>query len=311
MTTNAERDKELIKIAEAQWGLVTWVQLRALGITSRGIDARIDRGLLRRVTRGVYSLAWVDAGWQQDAAAAALAIGPPVVLSHMTAARLWELDLPPRNSVELTVPRRRNSLRPPDGVRVHRSRSLLKGDVAWCAGMPVTTPERTFVDVAGRFGNDRLVRALGAAIGDNIVDPLKLAELLVRPGIRVRQRTGVLREALEPWLEGVESVSEAELLRIFELAGLPPPVTNYEIKDGSEVIARVDFAWPDLKLAVEIDGFRFHRTPEQHSHDSRRANRIGADGWTVQRTTPNEVRTTPVYFLDSVRNRVGRRPPRR
>ena len=63
-------------------------------------------------------------------------------------------------------------------------------------------------------------------------------------------------------------------------SGLPDPVAQFRIVDGGGFVARVDFAWPERKVAVEYDGL-WHAETEQFAKDRRRLNRLRAAGWTV------------------------------
>jgi hypothetical protein len=82
-----------------------------------------------------------------------------------------------------------------------------------------------------------------------------------------------------------ESVLETRVLRVLTKAGLPTPASQFEIRDGDHLIARVDFAFPDLKLAVEADGYRWHSSRLRWDHDLARRNTLTALGWRVVHVT--------------------------
>jgi very-short-patch-repair endonuclease len=53
------------------------------------------------------------------------------------------------------------------------------------------------------------------------------------------------------------------------------------VRDDAGFVARVDFAWPDAKIAVEYEGAWHGDSPQQVAADRRRLNRLTAAGWTV------------------------------
>ena len=80
---------------------------------------------------------------------------------------------------------------------------------------------------------------------------------------------------------GAESPRESALRVLLVLAGLPRPTTQFEVRDDDRrFVARLDLAWPELKIGIEYDGAH-HRDPAQHSRDLRRHNALRARGWIV------------------------------
>lgn len=91
-----------------------------------------------------------------------------------------------------------------------------------------------------------------------------------------------------------ESPQETRLRLMLVDSSLPAPVAQYRVVADGRFVARVDFAWPDRKLAVEYDGL-WHAQPGQFARDRRRLNRLLAVGWRVVFVTaadlhrPNEL----------------------
>ncbi|TFV65026.1 UNVERIFIED_ORG: hypothetical protein E4P37_11720 [Bacillus sp. AZ43] len=77
-----------------------------------------------------------------------------------------------------------------------------------------------------------------------------------------------------------ESPQETRLRLLLHRSALPDPVAQCRIRDGGREIARVDFAWPELRVALEYDG-AWHGEPGQFGRDRRRLNRLTAAGWLV------------------------------
>ena len=89
--------------------------------------------------------------------------------------------------------------------------------------------------------------------------------------------------------------SEARLAMID--GGLPSPELQYEIIDGNRELRRVDFAWPDQRLAVEYDGLDWHGDPEAMRRDRRRQAALQDVGWTVMAIVFDDVRHRAWEFI--------------
>jgi hypothetical protein len=211
---------------------------------------------------------------------------PGAVLSGRTAAVLWGVDLAAAaDVVECTVPAgtRAGAV---SGVRMTR-RQLPAADVTRRAGLLVTTPLRTAVDLCR-------VRPLDEAV--------VLVDRFVRPRPDLLDR---LREAA-PALSGrdcrhvrevagladglAESPQETRVRLLLHRSTLPPPVAQHTVRDASGAfVARVDFAWPEHRVALEYDG-AWHGEPGQFARDRERLNRLTAAGWTVVFVTAADLR---------------------
>jgi hypothetical protein len=86
-----------------------------------------------------------------------------------------------------------------------------------------------------------------------------------------------------------ESPPETRLRLLLDREGLPPPVAQFRVFDESGFIARVDFAYPELKVAIEYDG-AWHGGRQAFLSDRRRLNRLVAAGWTVLHVTADDMR---------------------
>lgn len=101
----------------------------------------------------------------------------------------------------------------------------------------------------------------------------------------------VVRSSLLP--RGIESRLELDLLRLIESCPVPKPVLQYEIvvADGRRI--RLDSAWPDLRVAVESDGRRWHSTRQEFERDLERSRHITAAGWRHYRYGWTDVHQRP------------------
>jgi predicted transcriptional regulator of viral defense system len=174
----------LTELANSQHGVVARRQLGALGLSATMVRDRIERGLLRRLHRGVYAVGHRRLTTNGHALAAVLAIGPGAVLSHRDAARLH--DLRPGNHRQTDVTTTRRGCQSTDSIRVHRTTVLTPADVTTVNGIPVTSVARTLVDLAGVVPLDHLAKAVNEAERLRIFD---LSALEAAMG-RTQQRTG-------------------------------------------------------------------------------------------------------------------------
>ncbi|NJD11161.1 MAG: type IV toxin-antitoxin system AbiEi family antitoxin domain-containing protein, partial [Gemmatimonadetes bacterium] len=158
----AERPDALIdRLASAQHGVVGGSQLTDAGLSRRAIQWRAEAGRLHPIFRGVFRVGPVVLPHGREMAAV-LACGKHAVLSHGTAGAIWEFaPQPAGGAIELSVPRavRRRIT----GLVIHRSRHLNATDVTTRAGLPLTTPRRTLLDLAAVMPVSELERAAARA----------------------------------------------------------------------------------------------------------------------------------------------------
>ncbi len=268
-------------LAARQYGLISRGQAAELGFTDKMIWSRVRNGLWVRVHAGVYRLAAVPEAWHGRLMAASLALGPSAVVSHRAAGGLWGLDGCDRERVELLFPSVADH--PLPGVEVRRSRSLPVADRAERAGLPVTRPARTLIDLAAVVGAEDLEAALDSALRERLVTVAHVERRLAAIGSQGRAGAETLRRLLGERRGGrtAESRPENTLARALVAAGLPPPVKQFELWDGEEFVARFDCAYPDKRIAGEYDSYRHHYGRQAWRKDQARHNRATALGWLV------------------------------
>ena len=98
--------------------------------------------------------------------------------------------------------------------------------------------------------------------------------------------------------------SEARLVMID--GGLPPPVLQYQVVDLAGQIWRLDFAWPDCRVAAEYDGVDWRRGPDAFFRDRRRAAALMDLGWVVVPIVAEDVRYRPRELVDRIERRLRR-----
>jgi len=277
--------RRLTRIAVAQHGLVTADQALKAGLTRHQIGWLTRSGGWKAVRPGVYALVGVPPTWVQTVAAAVLAAGPEAWASHGTAAALWAMPGVDSRRIEvLTPPGRRVGL---SGLIGHRSSALYTRDLTVRQRVRVTTPERTLVDLSARLGPDHL----GCVLDDGLrrrlmrLDRLgaRVGRLACGPGRRPATVHALLAERL-PGYDPGDSDLETSVLRTLIAAGLPPPVQQHRVRLGGRSV-KIDFAYPDVQVAIELDSWEFHHTRVSFDDGRVRANLLVAAGWTLLRFT--------------------------
>lgn len=275
-------------MAEGQFGVVGGRQLAAVGVTRAMVRARLERGSLVRLHRGVYAVGHSRLRREGTAFAAVLAAGPGAVLSHRDAAGLHCIRPANHRLTDVTVDGQRRPLR---GVRLHRA-ALPAEEVATVDGLPVTTLARTLVDLAAIVPQDHLTKALGEAERVHRVDVRAIERVLERTRGRPGRGHAAMRAALaDVRAHGVQLTrSDLELLFASLVArhGLPRPRTNAHVH-GVEV----DAWWPAARLAVEIDSWAWHGSRHAFQRDRTKSNGLAVHGIRVLRFTDRDVADRP------------------
>ena len=291
-------------LAARQHWVVARHQLLALGFSAKAIQRRIKDGRLHVVWRGVYAVGRPQLTFHGRLMAATLAGGVDSVISHASAAGLWQLATPRTNDVHVSLLAAFDRRLP--GIVIHRRVALRPVDVTRCHGIPVTSPVCTLVDIATDSSRDELEAAVNEADKRDLVDPEALRTAIDlargRPGVALLRGVLDRRTFLL-----TDSELERRFLPIARSAGLPEPQTQCWLNGF-----RVDFYWPALGLVVETDGLRYHRTAAQQSRDRQRDQAHTAAGLTALRFTHAQVRFEPDYvrsILGAVAARLLNRHP--
>lgn len=252
----------------------------------------------RRLFRGVYVHADIPLDHRVWCDAAALLLPEGGAIAEGSAAFLWGCPAPPEVSVVIPTSA---TLRPQENLLVRRS-TVDPKDVTDALGLPVTTALRTAFDLARFLPRVEAVIALDTLLHKKQVFPDKLHAYLASrgrwPGVaQARKHMG---EA-DPL---AESPMETRLRLLLADAGLPPPVAQHKIyrkvNGRPKFVARVDFAYPDLLIAIEYDGDH-HRERTTHRFDQERQNELHVMGWTVLRFHADDVLRRPGELVAKVR----------
>jgi very-short-patch-repair endonuclease len=115
---------------------------------------------------------------------------------------------------------------------------------------------------------------------------------------------GALRRYLDDRALGAErpdGLLEPRMARLLRKHGLPPAVFQHRVYRDGRHVGRIDFAWPDLKIAIEVDGWEKRATPERMSGDHERQAELAGLGWVVVRFTWEQVVRRPAWVAEQLR----------
>ncbi|WP_044439819.1 hypothetical protein [Agreia bicolorata] len=225
------------------------------------------------------------------------------VFSHVTAAALFRIPLPLRLStsreLHVSVPATRRAV---DAKGIVGHKASLSGD-DWDNrfGFAVTTPERTWCDLASLLTLPELVAA-----GDKLIArrlPQSSRAALERAVSIYPSRRGIrnLRRALGLLSDRAESPRESLLRVAIVLAGLPEPTVNMRVFSAKgKFLARVDLCYPHLKLSLEYQGDHHRTDQRQWRKDITRTRALQTDGWTELQYTQSDL-DDPTRFLEELR----------
>ncbi len=268
-------DEAVLALAAQQHNVFTQAQAVATCGSPSACDRRLRTGeWVGTGHAGVYALAAGPRSWRQRLMAAVLAGPEGTVASHRSAAAL--AGIREGTPIEVTVPRRsQNRLK---GVIVHQ-RPLDPRDAIRLDGIP-TRPERTLLDLAAVLDELPLERAVEAAVRSGLTTHERL--MAYAEGAGALRGVGRFRRVVARLPSGRPTGSELEVifLQLLREAGVEEPLRQFEVHVDKQRFF-LDFAYPQRRLAIELDGRAHHGFDE----DRRRQNALVLAGWTVLRFT--------------------------
>ncbi|MGY1925502.1 endonuclease domain-containing protein [Modestobacter sp. SYSU DS0903] len=247
--------------------------------------AQLRRRCWIRLFPDVYVHRDVEVTHELRARAAGALLLPDDVVTGVSAAVLWGVPFAGADDdVEITRWRGSHPVRVA-GLRVRRA-ELEDRTVVWHRGVHLTNPDATAVRLAGVLPLDDAVAAIDQLVvlaGADLAEVRWLAGASSGPGCRRARRACALADGL------AESPQETRLRLALRASALPAPVAQHRVVDRGRFVARVDFAWPEARLALEYDGL-WHAEPGRFARDRERLNRLTAAGWRVVFVTATDLR---------------------
>ena len=274
-----------------QFGMISARQLIEKGCSERTIRRMASEGALQTVLPGVFRSPSWPMGREQLMVAGCLR-NSAAALAFTTAGQIHGLRKMFDDRVHLLVPHGSSPELP--GLVVHRCRKINPEDVVPLGnGMRVTSVARTLFDVGGVIGHRRVVSALENAIDRKLVNMEAMSEVTLRLFHRRRPGSREIRSALlarSDWTSALQSDLEVRVLAAIRRAGLPMPVVQYELSFEDGHIVRFDFAWPHIRVALEVDHSFWHVGSEESRKDKQRDRKVATLNWQTLRITEDDVR---------------------
>ena len=250
---------------------------------------------LRPRVRGVYVVDHAPDGELTRETEALLTCPFGALLAGVSCAAAWSF-IPwrlARGPVELTIAGDHRCRYP--GITLHRTGTLdAKLDVRMHKRLPMVSPARALVEIMGAVTPRQLERGLDDALNSNVVRMSQVRETLMRIG-RFSKGARVLNALLVEREDGSglsRSDGEIAMWEALVASGLPRPVRNYQLIDYE-----VDFYWPELKVIVEVDSYRWHLNKASFDSDRAKDAALEARGYTVLRFTAKQIEDEPLAVI--------------
>jgi very-short-patch-repair endonuclease len=277
---------------------------RALALAAGVSDKQLRHRDVVRLSRDTYLPRRVAGDLRSRITAVLLTAPSEAVISHGSAADLWDIAIPLRadQRVHVTVTTG-SAVRGRADRCVHRI-PLLAADVTTVDGIPVTSPARTWRDLAAVLTPAALLAVTDQLLANGCDPTQRVAQLQRRPTGRGAARA---RSVLPLADARAESPMESVLRWLLYEAELPAPELQYRVLDADgRFLGRADLAWPDRKVLVEFDGDG-HRARDVFVDDLRRQNRLVNAGWLILRFSSADVLGRPESVIDDIRSALSGR----
>ena len=254
-------------------------------ITRRALETELKRGALQKIWYGIY--AHGEPNDELLLRGLDLATGTTVAICLGTAAAVYGFDTEEPVDLHVLNPPDQQ-LRSADGLVVHRREGAPLSKVA---GRLATTPEWTAIEVARMLRRPRALATLDAALRSGTCTRRTLHDAAIRQA--GRRGIVAVRDLLPLADPLADSPMESESRLMMLDGGLPSPVLQHEIVDRDHRIWRVDFAWPERRVAVEYDGVIWHEGPDAFVYERQRRAALQEVGWVVVSIIADDVRRRP------------------
>ena len=301
---------QALALAELQHGVITRAQARRGGLMDTQIDSCLRNGLLLPVAAHVYRVCGAPQSVPMAIAAGVLGAGGHA--SQATGARLLRLEMVlPLSPLHVTVDaaRRHPRLDRVDvdaadhaffRVAVHRCREVGEPRTT-IDGVPCADAARVLIDTAARLSAEALEAAFERARKLHLVSPEMLGRRFGQLGGRGRPGSAKIRELLasaEP--RPLDSRLEVKAWRMLKHSRVRTPQRQVPVDVAPWRRYRLDFAWPDLLVGFETEGFEWHGSRAQWKQDRMRTAALERSGWRIVVGTWDEVVREPGQTLERI-----------
>jgi predicted transcriptional regulator of viral defense system len=278
--------------AEQHHGIIAVHELELLGIDDRERERMLAAGALIREWHGSYRVVGAPTSWKGELLAACWAGGTRAFASHRSAAAVRDLSGGIQRMQEVLCPRWRRARH--DTLIVHESKRIDPIDTTVVDGIPVTTIERTILDLGAVCSPLVVERAMEDALRRELTTFDALHDTVMRLGRQGRNGAGVLRRILDEYDADrrlTDTDRERMMLQIFRRYGLPKPIPQYVIRHNGREIARVDAALPQFRIAFEYESYQWHTGKRAIVRDNRRRRRLMTIQWSTVGVTYEDLRS--------------------
>jgi very-short-patch-repair endonuclease len=287
------RYERWMALARRQGGLVHRRQCRALGLTDRQLHRLAVQGCLNPLGHGVLRVAGAPATDLTTMWHCVLATRGVLVAG--SAAYLWGMIEQPPGTVQVAI-RHDRRVTAPTGCRIRRV-GLAAGDCDRRYGLPVTGQVRSALDLIADSGPVEATTFADRAVSQGWLSLPDLERRLQRP----LPGNGTLRRVIRTLATGAEAESERRLHRLLHAHGITGWTANHQVRAAGVLVARLDVAFVSARIAIEVDGFAYHRDRDRFQRDRTRQNELVNLGWTVLRFTWQDITADPDRVIATVR----------
>jgi very-short-patch-repair endonuclease len=292
-------DAEVARIGARQHGVIALKQLEAAGLTRYAVAKRANKGSLHRIHQGVYAVGHSGLSLHGRFMAAVLACGEGAVLSHTSAAVLWELLKPLDGPAHISVPSTSGRSRR-RGIHLHRTPSLAVRPPSLAEPSPSPSYSQQEGGRGGRLSSNLTTHRANIPVTtvprtlEDLTRTSFLPPHLLRRAIRQAELKGYRLEGVES--DRTRSDLESLFLTLLERYGLPHPEVNVKLGRWE-----VDFLWRDQRLVVEVDFWTYHRGSVAFHADHERDLDLRAAGYAVHRFTDRQLEAEPERVVADIR----------
>lgn len=277
-------------------GFATTAQLLTV-MTRQQLDVQVRKRGLVRIWYGVYGTAEPDLLGRLQALD--LFMGRRAVVCMGTAASLYGFDVESTTAVHVLDPGVR--MRPAIGLMVHQR---VGAPLRSVAGRLATAPAWTAVEVARVLRRPRALATLDAALHSGLCTVADLEQAVSAQ--RGRRGIVAVRELLAHADGRAESAMESEARLVMIDYRVPPPELQYEIRGRDGELWRVDFAWPEARVAAEYESIDWHVGAPEMLRDRKRSAGLQDVGWTSIPIVVDDVRRYPERLAARINRQLAR-----
>ncbi|MEI6374577.1 MAG: DUF559 domain-containing protein [Actinomycetes bacterium] len=304
MTTVHAQIRAVERLARDQQGVVTRTQAVDLGVSLKAQRRQLVSGAWRLHLGTLLVPATPRHPDAADAAALQRRLGPHTLVTGPTALRLQGAELADRLLIAWCPP----GTQP----RISSSVRILRDDTTRLVnterGLRLAATIDALLDTLITVDEARAGELLDRALQLRWITPEEWANAVTARLGRGRRGATRLRALTRRITEGTHSDGERRLARLLRRAGVTGWVANFLVLTADGVAkAELDFAFPDLRICIEVDGRAAHSGGRAFDRDRRRQNDLSLDGWLVLRFTWHQIVNEPEWVIGQIRLAIANR----